>query len=497
MAITEKMRNMIDESGSMSGRLSCRLKGSGLDIIIRVSPLSCRSPEETILWHPIHERRPLFVKIFVYFYIIITSSLLGIARFFSYRGFWYNSVKKHSPAILIIPDEITDHSSEIKTDYLIENDNYPIDRIVFSRAKNIGYRFCKILHTERIKIFFKISSEVAHDFKVQFRRGKINLSYIDSLVIFLKWFLSQSWYFHWDFYRFINWRIDKSEPKYKILVSVHEMHFYSRVIWRVGHERGLQSLTAQHAMIIPEKLWYFPFRSELEDYTTFPDIFFVYSDETQQALAPFYPKTRFLLCCSPRFKKWKLIHDDRNKNVIKGGFILFVSGIMPYDVRILIRSIKKLIGEVCHGKAGKIRLRLHPHAGIYRKDISWIKTALDKRYIQISNGPLDNDLSGALLVIGANSTVLQESMLLGIPSLSISDRDYIHPSILPQTEEWNVPLDSLSWKRIKDQVLKKPDYDLRDRFKKNMGLYNTDFSTSLIYGACDARENSVVYSHEK
>lgn len=485
MAITTRINRLIEESACLNVRLADRLKGSGLDFLIWASPSSCRSPEETKLWHPFYARKSFFIKIGIYLYILALYSLVGIIRFFSYKGFYFSYFKKGKSVLLIIPDEITDHTKFVKTDYLIESHAYEIDKLVFSRFKKIGPKFCKLTYFDRAEFFSKLFLAASLDFKEKLQRREINTEYLDAFIIFLRWIISQSWCFHWDFYHLVEEVSSSDFSNYEAMLCLHEMHFYSKVVWRVAKMRKMRSITAQHAMIIPEKLWYFPHEFEVKADCPIPDIFFVYSDEIKNMLLAFYPGTRFLLCCSPRFNRWKSEKEDSENRHTKEDWpsVLFVSGIMPYDVTLLMEAIKNLLREK-EERHPRIKLRLHPYGNINRVDKFWIRLFSKSKEIEVSKASLKDDLSKTSLVIGANSTVLQEALILGIPALSIFNRDFVHPSILPDENGWKVSSDELSWNLIKKQSEKIPDNNLRDRFKRNLGIFSPDLTTRLIYETC-------------
>ena len=485
MAMTERINKLVEENAALSARLANGLKDFNLDFLIWASPSSCRSPEETKLWHPIYGKKSIIVKMAIYFYIIVLYSTIGIVRFFTYRGFFYNWLKRGSPVLLVIPDEITDHSARIRTNYLLEDANYPIDKLVFSRIKNIGFNAYNLSYLNRAKIFMKLFWVLLFDLAERLYRKEINFEYLDSFVVFLRWIISQAWCFHWDFYHFLKKFATAGSSNYRVLLSLHEMHFYSKVIWKLAREEGIMGVTAQHAMIIPEKLWYFPHKLETKANCPMPDVFFVYSDEIRQLLRPFYPQTRFELCCSPRFKKWKASEADlaKSQTTKDKQFVTFVSGIMSYDVTILVQAIKNLLRKNLNGGL-KIKLRLHPYVNITSKDRSWIKTASAFKKIEISNVSLKDDLSMAKLIIGSNSTVLHEAVLLGLPVLSVFNHDFVHPTILPDTADWNVSIDGLTWERIGEQTTKRPDKELINRFRANMGMFSPDITSGLIYETC-------------
>lgn len=491
MAITTRINRLIEESACLNVRLADRLKGSGLDFLVWASPSSCRSPEGTKLWHPFYARKSFFIKIGIYLYILALYSFLGIVRFFSYKGFYYNCQKKGRSILLVVPDEITDHTKLIKTAYLIEDADYAVDKLLFSKSKNVGLRFCVLPYLNRARIVGKLFSATLLDFRERLHHKEINIEYIDAFIIFLRWIISQSWCFHWDFYQLIKKITDPRSSGYKAILCLHEMHFYSKVIWRVAKLRNIKGITAQHAMIIPEKLWYFPEKVELEAGLALPDIFFVFSNKIKELLQPYYLNTKFMLCCSPRFNKWRSFTIDSRRNPHSEGegvLILFASGIMFYDTAILIRAVKNLLNRK-DGADIRIRLRLHPYGNINKADKLWLNKVCRSGKVQISSNTLEKDLLEAAIVIGSNSTVIQEACILGIPVLSLSASDYISSTVFTGNSDFVIPLEAISWERIRQQINSVPDRELIDQLKADMGIFNHDLSTGLIYSSCELTKN--------
>lgn len=483
MSITPRISRLIEESAALNSRMAGKLEKSGLAFLVWASPSACRSPEESKIWHPFYAGKPLIIKLLIYLYIIVLYLLVGLVRFFTYRGFYYNYIEAGSSALLVIPDEITDRSPQAKTDYLIEEDDYPIDKLVFSRIKNIGKRFTSLGYFTKARITLTLFMALMSDLWQRLIRMKVNIDYLDSFVMFSRWVISHSWSFNWDLYHLLKGKIGLNS-RYNVLLSLHEMHFYSKVIWKIASENGKIGVTAQHAVIIPEKLWYFPHSSELKANCPEPDIFFVYSDEIKKLLEPFYPRTKFYLCCSPRFSKWKMVNATRPSPQPKDGrrYVTFVSGIPYYDSAILVMAIKNLLKSGGGGDL-KIKVRLHPHAIIRSKDKLWLENSFRSGTIVASSASLKEDLSDACLVIGANSTVLQEAVLMSIPALSVSTSEYVHPSILPDTADWKIAVEDVLWKKIEQRMAGAPENDLVDRFRANMGIYSPDLTTGLFYGA--------------
>lgn len=331
----------------------------------------------------------------------------------------------------------------------------------------------------KAKISLILFNELILDFIRQLISGRLNRDYMDSFIILFRWVISHSWFFHWDFYHFLK-KKTKSDPGYKVFLSLHEVHFYSKVIWKVAHEYGIIGVTAQHAIIIPEKLWYYPERSEIEADCPTPNVFFVYSQRIKDMLKPFYPDTEISLCCSPRFAKWKAARERGTKDISERGFVTFVSGIVACDTTILIRAITNLLKQNPPDGV-RIKLRLHPHAIVRKSDKMWIDRAVRDDVVELSMASLNDDLLNSRLVLGSISTVLQEAILLGVPPLSLYSKDFVHPSILPDGDAWNVQAETLTWERLKNQWSISLNPDIKKEIREDMGINSPDLSTKLIF----------------
>ncbi len=488
MALTTRTERLIDAAAELNTSLAKKLDESGLGFLVWASPTGSRSPEETLVWHPDYGKNFLS-RIIYYISCIVISSLKGALRFWGYKGFNYVHINKKSRILLVMPDEITDHSDRYRTSYLSEDEGFPVDKIVFSRSKRIGRRFTSLPYFKKIKLFFNITHAIIKDVFERTRKRAINIYYLDILATFLEWFLSQTWYFHVDLYSLIKTLVSPGQSNYKALTAVHEMHFYSKIVWQVAKEESLSGVTAQHAMIIPEKLWYFPHKKENETKFAMPDVFFVYSEETKNMLGENYPPTtKFPLCYSPRFKGWKDTGAVSKSPEVKREnkeFILFAGGLTPFDTTSLLEAIDNLLNIKNSRENMRIRYRLHPHARIRFRDKVRISNAVNSKKLELSNNSLVEDLEKSFLVIGAYTMVLRQAALMGIPVLSICSNKYIHPSVLPPGEKWNAVTGELSWDRIIQQMNTVPDGAIKKSLIKDLGMDNAEFSTKLIYETCN------------
>lgn len=480
----EGIKKLVAECADLNVRLSMRLPKE-MHFLIWTSPASVRNPEISIFWHPIHNKRTILSRLLAYSFSLGFSCIRGLYKFLRYKGFYYRHINNNSPALLILPENITDGTNSFKTNYLTETAEEPVDKLVFSHSAekiSSGFRFSVLNYFIKSALFLKLLTSIAGDFKEQLSCRKLTKEYMDALIIFVSWLLAQSWYFVWDFYHLIN-KIAITKD-YKLLWALHEMHFYSKVIWKIADERGLVGITAQHGLIIPEKLWYFPEEAEVKANCPLPDIFFVYSDEIRTALEPFYPNTMFLKCCSPRFKRWKPSLDVSVNHSVQNNrrTILFVSNAAIIHDSVVLKALLKLLRQGLKNSI-ILRLRLHPNERLQLADYLWVLAAAALHKIEISSLPLQEDFKGADLVVGACSTVIYEALLTGVPVMGVFDNYHIRSSIIPNA--FTCHIGNLSLSSLEHYMNKAADNDLVLRFKENIGAFSPDLTTKLIYDACN------------
>ena len=104
--------------------------------------------------------------------------------------------------------------------------------------------------------------------------------------------------------------------------------------------------------------------------------------------------------------------------------------------------------------------------------------------MEISSKPLSDDFKEADLVVGANSTVVQEAALMGASVMGVCDDDYIASSILPPSSFYHV--NKLSGDVLTQCMVKKNDDLLIQRLKSNIGIFSPDLTTKLILDLCSS-----------
>lgn len=491
------VKKLYSECATLNVRLIDKLP-LNLHFLIWSSPTSVRNPESSILWQPLHSKKQILARLLTYSIIIGISTTRGLYKFIKYKGFYSHHIKNKSPILLIIPDVIVDDSAGFKTNYLIEDDDYPVDKLLFAYSRKRlkqGVRFSTLNYNIKIILFLKLFTVLFYDLVGQLLNKKVTWRYLDAMVLFASWILSLSWCFVWDFYHMLN---NSGISNYnKHLLVLHEMHFYSRVVWTIAKEKGLSGIAVQHALIIPEKLWYFPDKSEIKANCPLPGRFFVYSDETRELLQPLYQSTIFQKCCSPRFKHWKkyfasehhVSESVHNKDTMLAEYgrksnkrvILIVNNAAIFHDIVVIKAMYRLIQLELDDDIS-LRFRPHPNERLCFLDRLRIQLAVKLCEMEISSKPLSDDFKDADLVVGANSTVVQEAALMGSSVMGVCDDDYIASSILPPSFLYHV--NKLSRDVLAQCMVKKNDDLLIERLKANIGIFNPDLTTKLIFDLC-------------
>jgi hypothetical protein len=267
------------------------------------------------------------------------------------------------------------------------------------------------------KLLFTLSLAYAGVYSFFKIEGKL----IDRLLLcleWLRWSLSLNWLYAYYLEQELSDLVEKCSVKK--IGCIHEMHFYSRIVWQVAYCHNAQTYTVQHAAITPGKMWYFSFPEEISSGLKLPDVMHVFNEEVIRLLKPYYPNTKFVLGCSNRYAHWRNVVNSENKE----NYYLFVSALAEFDNHILIKVLRRLVER--SKSSMSVRLRFHPYAQIRRKDKKWIRDNLEQGLIDVSKGtPLKDDIKGAIAVVGMSTTVLEEALLMGCPVVQITDPDFL------------------------------------------------------------------------
>ncbi|MGR3302430.1 MAG: hypothetical protein ACUZ8I_07975 [Candidatus Scalindua sp.] len=382
------------------------------------SPLSARSPDLCMLWHPVYRKNHSAKLFFVLLLSMFYSSLKGIIKLATnHKHFGYAIYGKVEDSILVVPSicGIQTSEGEYKTSYV---DTVKGDALfVFGPFNSCGtnsVRIKELLLAEKLILIYSLA-------KSGLRASvRLDCRMFDNILLLLVWF-SWALSFQWlnDYY--LEKSLSKTVKKYNIqkIGCIHEMHSYVRVVWRVAKKYKAKSYTIQHAAISPGKRWYFCYPEEIERGLKLPDVMYVYNEKVVNTLKEYYKDTRFSFGCSARYSHWKNVE----KSEKKGKYYLFVGALAGFDNDVLITTLSRLLKAST--ELLPVRLRLHPFAKISYGVKRWIRTSSKKGIVEISNNTsLRDDLENAAVVIGMSTTVLEESLLLGRPVIQINHPDF-------------------------------------------------------------------------
>ena len=429
------------------------------------SPLSARSPDLYMLWHPGYRKNhstKLFIELLLSMFL---GSLKGIVRLgANLKPFGYAIHGKVEGSILVITSLCSSQTSEgeYKTSYVetVKNDAL----FVFGTFKSCGadsVRIKELLFLEKLILVCSLVKSGLCAF------ARLDCKTFDKILLLLEW-LSWSLSFRWLYDYYLEKSLSETVKKYNIqkIGCIHEMHSYARVVWRVARKYKAKGYAVQHAAFSDNKRWYICYPEETESGLELPDVIYVYSSRVSNVLKQYYKRTDLRLGCSTRYAYWK----DVDKSQRKGQYYLFVGALARFDNDVLIATLKRLLRNSKEDIS--IMLRLHPSAELGCGIRNWIRSSTDKGDIRVSRGDssLIADLENAIVVIGMSTTVLEEALLLGRPVVQLQHPEY-REFIDIEGVEGVVKMDyrKLLSKDLMDVSSLKADHI---EMRKRLGLYN-------------------------
>ena len=160
--------------------------------------------------------------------------------------------------------------------------------------------------------------------------------------------------------------------------------------------------------------------------------------------------------------------------------ILYVCGVMFYDFQLIRRTIEHLYSQKSDFKL-RPSVRLHPSGRVLLKDRLWLTLAKWREKLTISKGALKEDMQDAAMVIGANSTVIIEAALKGIPTINLLDERYLCSDLLSDFKRHTFSPEALNWKILKECIENRPTIQAAQTYRNYLGLNQFDLTTKLIY----------------
>lgn len=384
------------------------------------SPLSSRSPDLCMLWHPgyreKHKLRLFFSNLFSFLsaFLKLPFRILGNFKIFTYAlyGNVYNTILV-VPAIcgqaLSDKDFITNYVRKKKEDGIL----------VFGPPNTCGKNEKKIQELSvKLKLYYTFSL-IKAGFNAYFKLGQ---KFFDLTILLLHW-LTWTLRFNWLRDYCLETTLLELIERFKIkkIGCIHEMHSYSRIVWKVAAEHNICAYTIQHAEVTLGKRWYFYYPEERQSGLVLPSVMYMYNKNIIETLRPYFNGTIFKLGCSSRYAHWKGIQKSNNI----GKYYLFVGALASFDNKILLTSIKRLLSGSFKTPL-PIKVRLHPFAILSRTLRRWLALNARVGRIELSkNINLKDDLNNAIVVIGMSTTVLEEALLLGKPVIQLTHPDFL------------------------------------------------------------------------
>lgn len=429
-----------------------------LRVLAFCGPASFREPEIEDCWHPRFLNESALVSLARIAPKFFRSLVAGLRRVllgrFGELTFYSGS---DSSVIGITPASIcTIENGKMETAYCHPEDAGAISWMVFEDAGEARDEFCSRLHVVK-----KLGSFLRAWARVSFSHALLEPDVAVASLLTLSCILR----LHWVCLLAFGLRVEKilKQRRPRAVFCVHEMWPWSRVVWDVLRRNGIAGVTIQHASITRSKLWYFPMPVELNAGFATPDTFAVFSEKEQSLLTSYYPNsTSFPLTCGSRYaylKEQKMFRGSTSKHqavgaLSVGGFVLFVSSVPWWDVEVVLSAAQKL-SVMDHGTGNRehetwnILIRLHPRAVVPRRWQQWLKAAQARGDIHVSKRRLREDLEAAAVVVGMNSTALEEATIMGRAVVVLEDSRYLS---FATTLGMHCAVSALSWQSIEATV---------------------------------------------
>lgn len=390
-------------------------------------PASFRDHESDDAWHVFMIRRNIFLCLAKEFFGLIINLSRGVKQFIlASFGCYTVVVRKGADILGIAPALICRlQNGSVLTSYCSVEDANRISWLIFddSRKDLEGY---PVSRGEIVRMCFAM---LYCWFRTSFSRNAIRNLGCDweiASILTLRWILSLEWVNKWILGLKIRTSLQTIKPS--SVYCVHEMHPHARIAWAEARRQNIYTMAFQHASISRAKLFYFPTLAEIQAGLGLPDEICVFSEADKELLEPFYPiNTRYRLGCGPRFSHWKsatpIAADKRDQ---REGSVLFAGSLGRWDNEVVLRGVEKLL----HGpkRNRSIMVRLHPNAVVTKLWKRWLANKAHEGKVLVSDGNLREAIARSDLVVGVGTTVLEESLLVGVPSVAIADERYLSHS---------------------------------------------------------------------
>jgi len=389
-----------------------------LRVLAFCSPASFREPEIDDIWHPwcIARGTPLFFIAFIPRFF--RACIGGVRRLFFARFGSFTGISGSDQSILgITPAGIClIEDGHMRTAYCHPDDAAHISWIVFDDAGAFNDEF-----RSRVRVLAALGSMLLAWFRTSFFAAfrDPDVAVVSALTV--AWILNLQWVCLWAFGQRVEKHLERERPR--LVFCVHEVWPWARVVWDILRRKAITGVTIQHASITRSKLWYFPQPVERDAGFPIPNIFAVFSQKERELLTPFFPSsTQFLLSCGPRFMHWKKQIMSEGPLPARGS-VLFVTSVPWWDNEVVLDAARK----ICIGTTPShpIIIRLHPGAAVPFQFREWLKKAHEQGMLRLSTTTLAEDIAAADVVVGMNSTALEEGAVMGRAVVVLHDDRFL------------------------------------------------------------------------
>jgi hypothetical protein len=409
-------------------------------------PASFRDPQADDIWHAYIIRRGIVPVLQDQIPLLARALIGGIRRFILARFGKFTFFPRDGARVIGVgPVNICKtKNGSVETDYCHPEDTKAMSWLVFDDMKRDpeGYPLSRfvILSTYLKMLFCWVIVSFScrgNDSPLEWRVGSL---------LTLRWILSFVWANKWMLSLELRHIFKNSRPEE--VFCVHEMHPHSRIAWAEARRFDIPTVTIQHASIVRAKLWYFPTREELAAGLATPHKMAVYSKEVQKLFESIFPgKTLYPLACGPRFSKWQRIRSTDHRQIDEKGPILFAGSLPWWDNVVVLKGVQRLLTE--GDQKRPIVVRLHPVGRIPVKWEKWLAQTAESGKVHLSKGSLEDAIGESAVVVGMNTTVLEEAALMGKAVLVLEERDYLSFATRLGT---HIPLNRFFWREVEKAI---------------------------------------------
>ncbi|MBD3271406.1 MAG: hypothetical protein GF384_02565, partial [Elusimicrobia bacterium] len=258
-----------------------------MEPVVFASPLCARSSDMDLLWHPGYASKHQLYLVVRYVNAIVWLSIKSFYRIIKgIRPLAYARYGKNYKSLFVMPSMTGYYHAEsntMETNYLERKSEEGL--LVFGEINTCGpeEKMCNTMTIGiRIAMLYLL---LIHGVRAwnRIRAPKFKDSFL-ILCSWINWCLRWSWIHDYYLGEILKESIEQYRPKQ--IGCLHEMHFYSRLVWWVAAQYGIKTSTVQHAGISEGKRWYFSYPEEWRAGLQLPSVMYVYHHSLIELLKP-------------------------------------------------------------------------------------------------------------------------------------------------------------------------------------------------------------------